>query len=204
MKDKKRSRLFRITVDLILSASFLSLLLWLKLAKGYDGGWITVLVFAVIIAVSKLFYDIHEYRCDFGAGKRGRIKSIFRRIFRPIISRMEKKKEEKKKFIRGSTQREFVFGFGRSGKKGRFDAKTKANLKKCRTNGEKLRMMYIRGVLELRDRGCDVTPSKTPGELKKMLLKDDNPALFENYAKMRYGKDFIVDDETLAASGIRK
>ena len=55
MKDKKRSRLFRITVDLILSASFLSLLLWLKLAKAYDGGWITVLVFAVIVAVSKLF-----------------------------------------------------------------------------------------------------------------------------------------------------
>ena len=204
MKNKRRSRLFRITVDLILSVLSISLLLWLKIAKGYDGGWVTAAVFAVIITVSKLFYDIHEYRCDFGAGKRGRIKRIFKRILRPIISKIEKKKGEKKKYLRGSTQREFIFGFGRSGKKGRFDPKIKANLKKCRTNSEKLRMMYIRGVLELRDRGCDVTPSKTPGELERMLSKGDNHALFENYAKMRYEKDFFVDDEILAECSAKK
>ena len=199
MSDKeKRSRRFRIIIDIVLSAVFIALLAWLKFAKDYDGAWVKALYFAIILSVSKLLYDVRLYNRSLGAKKNGRIRRLVKKIFRPILAKFEKKKEEKKKYLKGYTERQFVFRYGRNDKKPRYNSRIRANLKKCRTNSEKLRMMYIRGVLKLRDRGCDVTPSKTPGELEKMLSKDDNKVLFHTYARMRYEKDFSVDDKMLA------
>ena len=199
-RDRK-SRIIRIVVDLCLEIVAVYLLIWLKFVKNYKGDWIPVLYFAVILITSKLFYDLHGYTERYAVKTHRRFRRVFRFIFRPFLSKIEKKKEEKKKYLKGHTERSFIFRRGRSGKKPRFDTRIKANLKKCRTNSEKLRMMYIRGVLELRDRGCDVTPSKTVRELERMLPKDGNRTLFHTYAKMRYEKDFSVDDETLKQCG---
>ena len=194
----KRARIIRIIVDICLLAAAVSALIWLKAVKKYSGDWIPVLYFAVILVASKLLYDLHGYTELYAVKTHRRFRRIVRFIFRPFLSKIEKRKEEKKKYLKGYTERKFIFRRGRTEKRPRFDSRIKANLKKCRTNSEKLRMMYIRGVLKLRDRGCDVTPSKTPGELEKMLSKDDNKVLFRTYARMRYEKDFSVDDKTLA------
>ena len=67
---EKRARLIRIVFDAALSVVFIALLAWLKLAKDYDGIWIKVLFFAVIMTVSKFFYDIHLYNGSFGTKKK--------------------------------------------------------------------------------------------------------------------------------------
>ena len=200
----KRSRIIRIIVDICLLAAAVSLLIWLKAVKKYSGDWIPVLYLTVILIGSKLFYDLHGYTERYAVKTHSRFKRVVKFFLRPFLSKIEKRKEEKKKYLKGYTERKFIFRRGRIERKPRFDTRIKANIKKCRTNSEKLRMMYIRKVLELRSDGKDVTPSKTPGELEKMLSKGDNPLLFKNYAKMRYEKDFFVDDKTLAECGDKK
>ena len=196
-KKDRRARILRIVIDAVFIAAEVFLLVWLKFVEKYDGDWIPVILFSIIITVSKVLHDTRVYVDRYMVNSRGRLSRVVKFIFRPFLTKIEEKREQKKKYLKGRTERKFVFRTGRQEKKPRFDSRIKANLKKCRTNRERLRMMYIRGVLELRADGHDVTPSKTPRELEKMLSKGGNRTLFRTYARMRYEEDFTVDDRSL-------
>ena len=168
----------KLIVGLLLFAAAASIYIKMKI-DGEAGLEVRVMFVLSVLTAVNFLYRVHVV---FGSGAGGRrpIRTFFKKLFRTVLDKLIPKDEDDKKYLRGKSEREFVFEGGLFDRLKRiFDTRVKANPSRCRENGEKVRMMYIRRVLKLCAEGCEVTPAKTPRELENYLDPGESPALFE-------------------------
>lgn len=150
------------------------------------------------IIAAKIFSDVHEITKATGVSAPSRLKRFFRKIFKPVIDRFSDKYDWGKKYLSSKGETKFVFDFGIKDKiKSIFDSRTRINPKKGKSNGEKVRLMYIKKMLELSASGRDVKESLTPKEASRLLSPGESGELFSVYERVRYENGYKVSGETM-------
>ncbi|MBQ7714919.1 MAG: hypothetical protein IJT70_03510 [Clostridia bacterium] len=167
--------------------------------KGYDGEWFTVVCAADAFSIITLIFGLHKRTLAKG-GVKGRGAGG---VFGKLASLFKKKKNKYKNgklYLRGKSKTEFVFGSRGRGRKSA--KKIRANPSKGKTNNEKIRLMYIKRILEMISSGKRVLPSTTPAEASRLRDRGEDGALYSAYEKLRYSGGFSAsDEETLACLG---
>jgi|GEM_PF-2442949 len=193
-KDRFYTKL-KLIIEAVLFVACTSAVIVLRI-NGINDFSSHVLFFADAVIVSKILFDIHSLSVMSGVPTSHRIKKLFGRLLKPIAKRVSQR--EDRKYLKGTTETKIVFSLGiKDRMKDLFDRRTKVNPKRGKNNAEKIRMMYIKRILEFRSEGKSITPSLTPMEAGLLRAPGEDRDLFETYEHVRYEKNFSVSDDAV-------
>jgi len=155
-------------------------------------GW-TVIKFIILnyklifAKVKKILENIKKYIKK----KLADAKKMFQNVFK-FIKKVIQFKYNKKKYIKGKDEKQFIFNFDLIEKfKNR---RRKLDLKHSKSNMEMIRLLYIKLILILTAKDKEVKYSYTPKEVRKNCGDNKSDILFETYEQVRYGEVFVTDE----------
>ncbi|MCL2772861.1 MAG: hypothetical protein FWD71_05885 [Oscillospiraceae bacterium] len=128
------------------------------------------------------------------------IVELFKRVFKPILKKIEEIRSRKRKFIRGSDESKFILHFNVIDKlKNKLKLRQKLDFKHAQSNSEKIRLLYIRLILILTGKNYKIRYSYTPKEINDSLNHIDKDILFDIYENVRYGDNTntALSDDTV-------
>ena len=160
--------------------------------ETFISGFVEILFIVKLIHGAKMLADMIIENENSG----GRLTKYFGKKLRQLKEQLTKKKKPDN-FWKGESETSFEFNRAFSGRLGKiFDSRKKINLKRCRTNDERVRMMYIKRFLMLKERNEQIDFSTTPMEAAEFDISGNRP-LFETYDRLRYDEDFSVTDDVM-------
>jgi len=114
------------------------------------------------------------------------------KIFKPYLDKIREKLAKGRKFVKGSDEKNLIWNFNLNivnRLKNKLKLRKKLDFRHSSSNAEKIRLLYIKLILTLREKHHKIKYSSTPKEIKENLDHRENDVLFEVYEKIRYGGD---------------
>ncbi|MBQ7715436.1 MAG: hypothetical protein IJT70_06170 [Clostridia bacterium] len=200
--ERRRKILLAVRIILLLLLS--ATIVWVYHAVG-GGILFEILIVAASIVALDFLLDVTKIKRKLAAKfkklrariKKTRISAIFDAVLDPIKNRLRQRAEFKKKYLKGTSERRFERRRGSA--KAPRPVLIRADARRCRDNGEKVRMLYIIKLLQMIKSGKKVKTSDTPREIERKLTPGEGKVLIDTYERLRYDRACTVDDPTLAA-----
>ncbi len=165
--------------------------------RRYDGKWFVPVCIADAVSLAGLINNLHKRSVSKDKSGRSGSDGFFKKI--ASIFKRKNKLKNGKLYLRGKTKTEFVFGNRFRGEDSRRGKKTRAVPRKGKTNNEKIRLAYIKKILEMISCGKPVYPSTTPREASKLRDRGESAELYAAYEKTRYSNGYSASDEITSA-----
>ena len=204
--DKARGRLIRLSVCILIIAAIEIVFLW-------GGGLYPVDDSArrffricegilLLVIITNGLMIIFKVESTFGELVRDLAGRLLKKIFYPLMDKANEIIRRENRLVGGVDEAKLMLNFGIADKlKSALRPRRKIDLRRCATNSERVRMLYIRFILTLKRQRYVIDESCTPREIDKKILSGNNQSgiLFDVYENLRYNREdtVTISDETV-------
>lgn len=116
------------------------------------------------------------------------------RILAPTINRIRRTSDRRTRFIYGTDKTESLKTERKDLRKSKHIKKRKIKIDRETENKEKVRLCYVKYVINAAESGKNITYANTPFEIMKIDENEDSAKLFELYSCVRYADDCFISD----------